>query len=284
MEENKKDSPEENPKDTPPPVTIKEEIKDGNTEKETAKHHTNERNDFSNIPQPFSVKIDTDKTWKRQDLIALASTLATILLFIIAFRAFIQTRKSVKDTENQIQQQQEQFIKTNSPYLEVIVDSINKIDTSNIEINYGVINISETPVQILDCVYDYFVDTAIDSINEEDANSICDSLKRKNSFLKGTYLLRGAPTIFSQFKLMPEPPFKIFPKIYLDSITYYDDNYLYIADQIIYKNLVSGKKRYFRCIIKLKPSAYKRPEFTQYLFMKNGDSDELKKRIERKKK
>lgn len=159
MEENKEDTPKENPKDITPPKTIKEQIKDSNTEKETSKHYTYERKNFFNIPQPFSVKIDPDKKWKRQDIIALTSTLATILLFIIAFKAFIQTRKSVQDTEKQIQQQQEQFIKTNSPYLEVLIDSINKIDTSGIEINYGVINISETPVQVLECVYDYFSDS-----------------------------------------------------------------------------------------------------------------------------
>lgn len=101
--------------------------------------------------------------------------------------------------------------------------------------------------------------------------------------MSGAYLIKGAPTIVNQFKIMPKPPFKIFPQIDLDSIIYYN-KYLYIATQILYKNLVSDKKRYFRCIVKLKPSSYERAEFTQYLFIKNGDIDELKKTVEIKKK
>lgn len=150
----------------------------------------------------------------------------------------------------QIETEENEFNRLSEPYFETFINSIDSITTHKIQITYSIVNISETPAEIIGRRTNYYVDTAVNDWGMS-IEPTFDSLEKVMNFGINRVILKNDPVV-DKFILTPKPPDKEYPQSGIDLLLKYN-RYLYIADEIEFKNVISGKKMLYRYIIKINP-------------------------------
>lgn len=171
--------------------------------------------------------------WTRMEIMNLALTIGTFLLFIVAY---IQYKASIQISEKNINIIKDQFDIDNEPYLTISnLDSIYFDTGRNVEVFFEVSNVGKSPVRI-DSISP-FIKTTLD--NPKNSSDYFNSIKGKHFNLSvNQYVINSIPYhghYQDTQKVSIDDHYRIFNT----------RSYFFFGGEMFYTNLINNEKRRF---------------------------------------